>query len=82
MTEIQRSREEWLALDVARADALAALVARDPARAEAIAARALTTGRRLWHTAPGGGGGLRLLEAAADLASLHGALERMLHHPA
>ena len=80
MTEMNRSASEWRDLDRARADALAALVARDPARAEAIAARALAVGRRLWRAAGRDEAGLRQLNAAAYLASLHGTLERMLHH--
>jgi len=68
---------EWRALDRAREAALAALVEHDPERAEAIATHALRVGRRLWRGAARGD--LRLLEAAADLASLHGKLERMLH---
>ena len=82
MTEINRNESEWRALDRARADAIRALVARDPARAEAVAARALRVGRRLWHTAGVRGDereALRLLNAAACLATAHGALERMLH---
>jgi len=82
MTEINRSKSEVLALDRAREAALAALVARDPERAKVVAERALTAGRRLWRVAPKSEGGLRYLDAAAGLASIHGMIERALHPPA
>jgi len=85
MTEIERTELEWLRIVNARTDAIAALVARDITHARRVAARAERTAKELWDSA----GvvkehdvheALRYLNAAAYLASAHGALVREIKY--